>query len=230
VRTVIGPMDGDVYHRFRWNLGPSDVEAFHGEPTNPPYYPSFFRIAGFRQLAGYRSTRVADVTQVLDRLQASANRAVDDGYTLHPLDAANPRDSMRLIHRLSREIFRYSYLNSNIPADQFLAVYDGVERLLDPGLALVAHAPDGEPAGFLFAYAEPSRPDAVNFKTLGVLPAHWRRGVAALLVSSAYEHAAARGRPVAHLCLMHDGNPSGALGGGFAETFRRYALYGRSVA
>ena len=83
--------------------------------------------------------------------------------------------------------------------------------------------------GFLFAFAEPRRPDTLNVKTVGVVPGHTGRGVASLLAYHAYRAALRRGVCTALLCLMRHGNPSRALAGGAGRVFREYALYGRTT-
>ncbi len=37
-KQVVGPMDGDTWHRYRVNAGPFDEPPFLLEPVNPPYY------------------------------------------------------------------------------------------------------------------------------------------------------------------------------------------------
>lgn len=220
--TVVGPMDGDTWHRYRVNVGPFDEPPFLGEPYNPPYYEALWTANGFSVLERYSSKRV-DPAAVVVFLEDKRNTALAAGYRLRSLDRGRFRDELRTIYELSRRIFDRNFLYSEISEDDFLRLYDGAERLIDPELVLFAHAPDGEPAGFLFAY--PDRGGAVDFKTLGVLPGHRRSGVAAALFYEGHRRAAEKGFRIANHCLFKEGNPSGDLDGGAGSLLRTYHLY-----
>jgi GNAT superfamily N-acetyltransferase len=120
--------------------------------------------------------------------------------------------------------------------------------LLDSDLVWFAHAPDDEPVGFLFAYPDRFRAvaamrgrrgllaklrfllhrneaEAVDFKTLGVLPAHRRSGIAAALMYQGHRKALDKGYRLANHCLFREGNPSGDMDGGAGRVLRRYHLY-----
>jgi len=217
--TVVGPMDGDTWHRYRVNVGPFDEPPFLGEPYNPPYYEGLWTANGFTVLERYYSKRV-DPAAVVAFLEGKRNVA---GYRLRSLDRGRLQDELRTVYELSRRIFDRNFLYTEISEGEFLRLYDGMERLLDPELILFAHAPDGEAVGFLFAY--PDRGGAVDFKTLGVLPAHRRSGVAAALFHEGHRRAVEKGFRVANHCLFKEGNPSGNLDGGAGRLLRTYHLY-----
>lgn len=230
VRTVVGPMDRDTWHHYRLNLGPHAQPPFFLEPTNPGYYPRLFAAAGFAPVARYRSVRVDDLKRSCARLARGAARARAAGYTLRPLADGDLARGLRLVHRIAREAFAANYLYSDLGVDEFVRLYEGIGRLLAADEPVwIAHAPDGAPAGFLFAFAEPRRPDTLNLKTVGVVPGHTGRGVASLLAHHVYREALHRGVHAALLCLLREGNPSVALAGGAGRVFREYAVYGRTT-
>jgi GNAT superfamily N-acetyltransferase len=216
--TIVGPMDGDTWHRYRLNVGPFDEPPFLFEPYNPPYYESLWTANGFTVLERYYSKRV-DPAAVVAFLEGKRNVA---GYRLRSLDRERFQDELRTIYELSRRIFDRNFLYTEISEEDFLRLYDGAERLIDPELVLFAHAPDGEPVGFLFAY--PDRGGAVDFKTLGILPEHRRSGVAAALFHEGHRQAVEKGYRIANHCLYKEGNPSGDLDGGTGNLLRTYHL------
>lgn len=218
-QTVVGPMDGDTWHRYRLNVGPFDELPFLFEPYNPPYYEALWTANGFSVLERYYSKRV-DPAAVVAFLEEKRNVT---GYRLRSLDRSRLQDELRTVYELSRRIFDRNFLYSEISEEDFLRLYDGAERLIDPELVLFAHAPDGEAVGFLFAY--PDRGGAVDFKTLGVLPGHRRSGVAAALFHEGHRRAVEKGYRVANHCLFKEGNPSGDLDGGAGSLLRTYHLY-----
>lgn len=217
--SIVGPMDGDTWHRYRVNVGPFDRPPFLSEPYNPPYYEALWTANGFDVLERYYSKQV-DPAAVVAFLEEKRNVT---GYRLRSLDRRRFRDELGTIYELSRRIFSRNFLYTEISEDEFLRLYTGAERLIDPDLVLFAHAPDGEAVGFLFAY--PDRGGAVDFKTLGVVPEHRRSGVAAALFYEGHRRAVEKGYGVAIHCLFKEGNPSGELDGGTGSLLRTYHLY-----
>jgi GNAT superfamily N-acetyltransferase len=244
---IVGPMDGDTWHRHRLNIGPFDDPPFLLEPYNPPYYPEIWEEAGFQVLESYCSKQV-DLAAVVAHLGPRAAEARAAGYRLRALDPRRFTEELRLLYRLSRVIFAGNFLYTEIPEEDFLALYADSRALLDPDLVLFVRSPQGEDVGFLFAYPDRFRAvaamrgsrglfaklrylrhraetDAVDFKTLGVLPEHRRAGVAALLMHDGHLRAQDKGYRVANHCLFREGNPSGDLDGGAGRILRRYHLY-----
>jgi GNAT superfamily N-acetyltransferase len=243
---VVGPMDGDTWHRYRLNVGPFDDPPFLSEPYNPPYYPRLWEGNGFAVLERYYSKRI-DPALVVAHLEDKRREAHAAGYRLRPLDPSRFRQELRILYRLSREIFARNLLYTEIPEEEFFALYAGTKSLIDPELIWFARAPDGSDAGFLFAFPDRfravaamrgqrgplamlryllnRRTDTVNFKTLGVLPGHRRSGVAGALFHQGHKKALEKGYRNANHCLFREGNPSGDLDGGAGRLLREYHLY-----
>ena len=246
---IVGPMDGDTWHRYRLNVGPGDEPPFLLEPYNPSYYRGHWAAAGFRTLETYFSLRVDEPARARQALAPAAGRAAAAGYRLEPVDGRRLPEALDRIYELSRTVFARNFLYTEIGRDDFRALYAGVGRLLEPGFIWLARSPGGEDVGFLFAYPDRvaavralrgqsgplallrflalrRRWSAVDVKTLGVLPGHRRSGVAAALMARVYEEAERRG-VAANLCLIREGNPSGGLDGGAGRLLRRYELLHR---
>ena len=223
---IVGPMDGDTWHRYRVNVGPFVRPPFPLEPWNPPYYRELWERGGFEMLESYSSKWIDDVARLLPKLEAGVARSESRGVRIRGLDPARVRDELATVHALSSEIFREAFLYTPVSREEFLSLYAGVERFLDPGLVVFAETSDGEPVGFVFAYADPKLP-AVHYKTIGVLE-RWRRpGVAAALAHHVYSYALRKGLRSGNHALMRDDNRSQALDQELGEVFRRYVLYER---
>lgn len=249
-RSVIGPMDGDTWHRYRVNVGPFDTPPFLLEPWNPPYYERLWRSAGFVELESYCSKRIDDVARRLPELKTKLDAATAAGYRFEAMNRRMMRRELERVHALSLEIFRDNFMYSAIARDEFLAMFDGAERLLEDDSSWFCIAPDGSDAGFMFAYPDRFQAvqlarrgavgkvraflrwndvTAVNQKTLGVLPAHRRGGTGGALLYCAYDAALKRGWRVANHCLMREGNPSQKMDAGEGYVFRRYVLYQKEL-
>lgn len=216
---VIGPMDGDTWHRYRVNAGPFDAAPFLLEPVNPTYYDALWRHAGFEVVERYTSKRVDDVAPLAEKLAPMHRRALSRGYRIRTIDPSRLQEELTSIWQMSLEIFRGNRFYFDIALDEFLQLYAGIERLLVPELVLFI-----DDVGFLFAY-----PDAdartVNYKTIGVLPSHRNGYLGWAMLYEAYSSALAMGRPVANHCLMHEDNASQSMDAGHGQTFRNYYLY-----
>jgi GNAT superfamily N-acetyltransferase len=242
---IIGPMDGDTWHRYRLNLGPFDEPPFLMEPHNPPHYAALWEEAGFRPLAEYLSLRVDDPAALLGAL-CGARPPLPSGYRLRRLSRLRFRRDLDHLYELSRRSFREAFLYTEISRSEFHALYRGARFLIDPDLVWFAESA-GQPVAFLFAMPDRQRalvelrrrrgPAAllaflrhrrsrtVNVKTLAVLPEHRRAGIARGLLREVYGRAIAKGYDAANHCLIREGNPSERLDMGLGRTLRRYRLY-----
>jgi hypothetical protein len=221
-KRIVGPMDGDTWHRYRVNAGPFEEPPFLLEPVNPPYYDALWRHAGFEVIEQYTSKRVDDVSQL--NLKPMHERALQRGYRIRRFDVRRIDEELELVWKLSSIIFRDNRFYFDISLNEFMKLYAGVERLLHPELVLFASDAHGEDVGFLFAYPD-ADPRTVDYKTIGVLPAHRRGYLGWALLHRAYTSALAMGRPAANHCLMHESNASQSMDGGHGRTFRNYYLY-----
>ena len=220
---VIGPMDGDTWHRYRVNAGPFDTPPFLLEPTNPPYYDALWRHAGFEVIESYTSKRIDDVTYLAEMIGPMYERACRRGYNFRSIDLWRLDEELELVWRLSLEIFRDNAWYSDISLDEFLKLYESIEPLLMRQLVLFAEH-RGEPVGFLFAYPDED-PETVNYKTVGVVPKHRNGYLAWAMLYRAYWYAVLDERRVANHCLMHEWNASQRMDIAQGETFRNYYLY-----
>ena len=224
IAQIVGPMDGDTWHRYRVNVGPFERPPFPLEPWNPRYYASLWERAGFRALESYSSKWIDDVAGLLPGLEAGVTRSESRGVRIRGLDPARLQAELSVVHEISSEIFSDAFLYTPISREEFLAMYQGVERMLDPRLVVFAVDPDGRDVGFVFAYADKAQ-GAVHYKTIGVR-AEWRRAaVAAALSHHVYSSAIAQGLRAGNHALMRDDNRSQALDQGLGDVFRRYVLY-----
>jgi GNAT superfamily N-acetyltransferase len=240
-------MDGDTWHRYRFNIGPFDEPPFLMEPYHPRYYPRLWETAGFRPIEHYYS-KAADAAAAVQTLARIHQRVLDRGYRLRPIAMNRFREEMEIIYRLSVAIFADNFLYEAISLADFLKLYEPARALIDPEFVRIAETPSGEPAGFVFSFVDyheavaamrgrsgwfaklsflrhKRAAKAVNIKSLGVLPNYRRSGLAAALMCQSYQTALENGFRGANLCLIREGNPSGRLDGDAGTIFRRYVLY-----
>ena len=244
---VLGPMDGDTWHRYRFSLGPLDVSPFLKEPYNPLYYPVLWQACGYAELDRYLSAAMIDPAGSLQNLAPILRRVRRHGYTFRMIHKDRLDQELPILHRLSLEIFADNRQYTPISEPSFRRLYDGIQVLLVPPLCQFCCAPDGTEIGFVFCY--PDYADAVRamrgrsgwlaslkfllcrrttrvcIKSLGCLPRYRGVGAGPALVALALEQIVALGYREALMCLMHSQNDSRRLDGGSSLPFREYALY-----
>ncbi len=253
VRRVLGPMDGDTWHAYRFNTGPYDAAPFLKEPWNPPGYPALWEAAGFRVVDRYYSARVPDAARAAEALSPYLRRVRRQGYVFRPFRLNKMEAELDLLYALSLRIFSDNDHYSPISREGFRLLYQGARSLIHPALCQFCHNAAGDPVGFFFAfpdYAEAVRamkgrwtPPAlwrfmrarskaarVCIKTLGCIPECRGTGVGPALMGLAYEATVAAGYNEALMCLMHESNDSRRLDGGASTPFRTYALYARDLS
>ena len=226
VDQVLGPLEGDTWHRYRLNVGPFGDPPFPMEPWNPPYYEAVWRAAGFVDAVRYVSVRISDLAAMLDRLLPRLEAARAAGYRFRRFDPARPEQEFDHLYALSLAGFRDNPVYSDIPHDEFDALYRPVLPSVRPELVQLALGPDGEAAGFVFGFVDvEAGVPTYSLKSIAVLPPHRQRGVAGALTALALQGAQELGARQVNFCLLHEGNPSRRLAGGQGRVFRRYVLF-----
>ncbi len=226
---VIGPINGDTWHGYRFNAGPFDTAPFLMEPYNKPYYCGLWEENGFVLISEYYSKYIPDSSGILDRTRRYYERLERRGYSFRNFNVGEFEDEIRIIYRISRSVFADNYLYADIPEQNFIEMYSWAKSIVDPGLIWFALDPKGDYAGFVFTFPDYFRTkreaDTLNVKTLGVLPGHRGNGLAMALMHKAYSSGLEAGFPKVNLCLIREGNPSGKVDMGAGKVSRKYRLY-----
>lgn len=250
-KAVAGPIDGDTWHAYRFNLGPFGEPPFLKEPYNPPYYPQMWENCGFRHWQGYHSRRVPDIAAAREGMGPKWRAVREQGFRFDGIEVERLEAYLERLYSMVRVIFADNFLYSEISFEEFVALYDGAEMLVDPELAFILVAPDGRDAGFSFTFPDlgPAvaamhgkkslwakakfllhrHTDTGNVKTVGIMPEFQGRGLYTAMTYQFYEGMLGKGLSKANLCLMIDGNISASADGGDGELLRRYALYRREL-
>jgi len=156
------------------------------------------------------------------------------GLADRPLRASSLEEELRLLHRLSIDIFRGSWGFSEISIDEFGAMYRPLAHFADPELVRVLETADGHPIGFAFAMPDDAGlPGAGRFivKSLGLLPEMRRRYPGAGAGLAALIHLAARDRGYdggIHALMAQD-SMAHRLSMRWGTQLRSYATFARAL-
>jgi GNAT superfamily N-acetyltransferase len=234
-RRVVGPMDGDTWHRYRFIVERGDRPAFLMEPDNPDRYVEDWRAAGFEPIAHYISARCADTSRRDRRLDRVRRRLDAAGTRIRPIDLDRLDAELNAIHALSTEAFADHLLYAPLDAESFRAMYRPLREIVVPQLVRLAER-DSQLAGYVFALpdiAQAKRGRAIDtlvVKTVAVRSGRMNAGLGQLLMEEAQLAGHALGYTRAIHALMHEHNVSVHMSGHYARPFRRYALFGRDLA
>jgi len=221
---VIGPMDGDTWHRYRVVVETDGTPPFVMEPTSGPHDLAAFRSVGFHPISSYVSARAS-----LDgAIKSGPPIAIDDIQ----VQAWDGKDAIALIERLfefsSRGFSRNAFFKP-IDLPEFLKLYEPIIPAIDPRLVLFALS-GSEPVGFLFGFPNgvpKQQPATVVLKTY----ASAKPGVGRLLADTFHRTARQLGFSGVIHALMHVDNVSRKHSELHTATvFRRYALMGCRLA
>lgn len=247
-QVVIGPMNGDTWHRYRWSLGPRDEPPFLMEPYNPSYYPELWEQAGFEILQTYHSRRVDDLEEVARRHRPRWAEARALGYRIEPMTKGTFDAALDRVYEMVRDIFADGFLYTPMRRNSFKKLYDGADAILDGRLSFFLVDRHGEDAGFAFVFPDYAqavaamngdqtlwakakflmrrRTDTANIKTIGIMPEHRGQGLSSAMAHKYFDAIATAGYERANICLIHDENEGSIkIDGGLGRVLRRYALY-----
>ncbi|WP_050528597.1 hypothetical protein [Pseudorhodobacter aquimaris] len=220
LRRVIGPMEGDTWHSYRFVTQSDGSPEFLMEPADNPLALKVMQDAGFAQISRYFSARVP-LAQVA-RTAPPATAA----FEVSPWDGTNPEVLFDQVFTLSSAAFSRNAFYKPISRDAFLAMYMPMVPLLRQELIFFARRPDQSLAGFLFGtpnYAEGPKPRSAILKTYASL----EKGAGQHLAHAFHTAALAGGYDTAIHALIHEDNLSALRSAAEgAEVFRRYGLFG----
>ena len=223
VTHVIGPMDGDTWHSYRFVTESDGRPAFMLEPSNTPDAVEVFETAGFSQISGYFSASVP-----LDQTAPSTPKYKSD-LVIETWDGTDPEALFAQVHALSVAAFAKNAFYKPISLEDFLQMYMPVVPVMKKDLIFFARDPSGALVGFLFGipnYNDGPNPRSVILKTYASL----QKGAGQLLSNAFHTAARDQGFETAIHALIHDDNLSALRSAAEGATiFRRYGLFGKRL-
>ena len=217
---LIGPMDGDTWHRYRVVTFSDNSDPFLLEPVSGPHDYEAFKGAGFQPISNYVSTR-ANISDAIGKTAPMVK-----GITITTWDGKNAPDLIDQLFQLSTAAFANNAFFKPITRNAFLKLYEPIIPAIKPEFVLFAKSPNDDLVGFLFGMPNIT----LNKKDKSVILKTYAsavRGCGRLLVDIFHRRARDVGYDKVIHALMHEDNISldrSRLHK--AKVFRRYALMG----
>ncbi|MDN5567880.1 MAG: hypothetical protein L0G27_03870 [Paracoccus sp. (in: a-proteobacteria)] len=220
---VIGPMDGDTWHSYRFVTETDGSPPFLLEPPDAKDALTALTETGFTPISRYFSARVP-------LAQAGATPPpANQAFVIETWDGTDPDGLFGQVYDLSTAAFARNAFYKPISRADFLSIYRPVLPLLKRELIFFARRPNSTLAGFLFGvpnYAEGPQPRSAILKTYASL----ERGAGQHLAHAFHTAAADAGYDTAIHALIHDDNLSALRSASEgAQIFRRYGLFGMTL-
>lgn len=223
LRHVLGPMERDTWHSYRFVTWSDGSAPFMLEPQSGDLPLEVLRAAGFLPVSRYFSSRV-DLADA-----AAVTPPPTDAFEIRAWEGSDPEGLFAQVHQMCCTAFASNAFYQPISRADFLAIYLPIVPLLKKELVLFARRPDDSLAGFLFGlpnYAEGPAPRSVILKTYASV----QRGAGQHLAHTFHWAAAAGGFDSAIHALIHDDNLSAQRSAAErAQIFRRYELFGLTL-
>jgi len=219
---LIGPMDGDTWHKYRLVSESDGTPPFALEPQSGPHDHAAFIAAGYAPISSYVSSRARLVDTIGDTPVSMA------GVTVTAWDGQGAELLIGKLFDMSGSAFAGNRFFKPISREAFLELYRPLLPLLDPRHILFAYGPGAQLVGFLFGM--PDHGSAIPTAILKTY-ASGLRGVGHLLADSYHRRALDLGFTEVIHALMHEDNVSRQRSERHnARVFRRYALMGRDLS
>ncbi|MEQ1670497.1 MAG: hypothetical protein ABL893_06535 [Hyphomicrobium sp.] len=219
---VIGPMDGDTWHKYRVISESDNSAPYFLEPVSGAFDYAAFNGAGFKPISSYVSARA----KAEDAIGPPAPAI--PGVTISAWDGKNADALTGGMFDLSRTAFTGNAFYKPIEREDFLKLYQPILPAIDPRLVLFARA-GGTLVGYLFAIPDRlqgPKPSTAIIKTY----ASGVRGAGHMLLDVAHRTIRDLGYSDVIHALMHVDNPSRERSARHRGTvFRRYDLMGLNL-
>jgi len=223
---VIGPINGDTWHRYRLPLT-DDSQLTFLEPSYPHFVAADFIAAGMNVTATYHSSFIEDLGVALAQVKKQPPIEIAADLRIRNLDLSDFDNEMGLLYSFSQNAFKSNYLYSDIDLPSFNGLYQPLKGMLKEDLVLIAESSkSNEILGVVLAVPDAKNKSMIIVKTLA-RNTFAPRGTGRFLFHTVLERALALGYSSALCALIKDNNFSAflpeALGGIIQNRFALFA-------
>jgi hypothetical protein len=163
VRTVWGPMNGDIWHGYRFMVRGFTEAPFVGEPYNKEYYPGFFERFGFTVKQEWDSVEIDGIEKIkatIGRGEERLRLLKSQGYDFKTWNSDKEEEQIDLLYHALCDSYQGFLGFTLISRPQFRELFKQLRPALDPDLFLIVHDSKGKLVGFAVAF--PDLADAVR--------------------------------------------------------------------
>lgn len=230
VHGLIGPMDGSTWENYRFHDN-ADLPLFLMETRHPAYYVQQWKENGFEAIAHYYSSKTNRLDFVSEEVDAIRTNLESRGISIRPIDLDNYEQELVRLHPFLLTGFESNFLYSPISLSSFLEKYLPLRPYLYAPFVLMAED-EGEVVGVFFCVQDflDEVQKTLIIKTIARHPSARYRGLGHVMAAQIYASAREMGfTQIIHAFLKSDGTSTPISQHFFAEPFKTYSLYGKSI-
>lgn len=231
---IIGPINGNTWHKYRLVTESSGRPPFLLEPSHPEFYVEAWVDAGFTPLAEFHSTSMPPQAEEDPRLERVKQRMGAAGVRIRHLRLDDYENELRRLYSVARISFAENLLYTPISEAEFVAMYQPLRAYVDSQFVWLAERA-GQCVGFCFCLPDllqaqsGGKIDSLIVKTLATLPDRDFAGLGLWLTQLAHQRAADAGFQSVIHALMHPGSRIKHFGKDSMDIVRRYTLFQRDA-
>jgi hypothetical protein len=221
-KTVYGPINGTATSDYRFNL--SDDYWFPGEPVNPLFYITAFKLAGFTVCNNYVSG-IAKRYQLINKFFIRYPKVKND-FQVRPFNINDQLNDLHIYHELMINIFpNLSIYCPVLSWEERFYNFQGKEPYFNPRYMYFL-LDKNKPIGLIVAFPFDQR---LIIKTIGIVSEYRGRHLSGLLIHEVHKAAAEDNLKSAIYAMVRVGNKVYAMKKPGVKVARRYVTFKKSI-
>ncbi len=217
VKNIFAPIDLNTWFNYRFSLGGKKYfPRYTWEPTTPPEYLNLFRNLGYKDSTYFNSVFFRNIkwgffAPGTGHLKSSFKRIKELNFSLRPFNMKEFFDQeLPLFHKISHEAFSDALLFEPIDLETFRALYAAAKTSYDFSPSCVLLSPEGETAGFLFAFFDQ---EVLVIKSIALLKKYQGLKLSSGMIYSAVKMAFDQNKKITVSALVRTGLTSEKIAG-----------------
>lgn len=148
---LLFPFYRSTWHQYRLAADGGDRFHFFLEPRSAPQYAAFAERYGAAGVHTYYSYLTRDIDAIIDDNRRHFERLRDSAISIRPLDKRRIDEELAAIHTVSTAAFRNNPFYTDIPRDEFVALYRSSLKLIDADFCTIIENGEGTVIGYYFS-------------------------------------------------------------------------------
>ncbi|HPJ45167.1 MAG TPA: GNAT family N-acetyltransferase [Tenuifilaceae bacterium] len=219
VKTLVGPVNGTIWHPYRFVSSSNGEPFFPTEPITRIEYSQWFSKLSYSKMLEYHSAYRTDFTPILESTRKSFNTLQGNGYKFSVEDVNS--ENVQELYQLAVEVFSKNPGYTHLSINEFVSLYSS-EKLSQSSSQLYTARHEGKLVGFCLNLAFGNE---LVMKTIAVSNEFQLMGIGNALVHKVHLDAVERGvSKVIYGLVRKDNNvkyfPTDKL-----TVFREYVAY-----
>jgi GNAT superfamily N-acetyltransferase len=230
---VWGPIDFDIWRRYRFMTRGFSQPPFFGEPYNKPYYPGLFEACGFSVCRRWSTIKVIGreaLEDMISPLESRYDKSRDVGFSFRSIDLGEP-SNLAVLHAVMVRCIEGFVGYTPLSSADLSELAGGLGDVIDPRLVCLGCDAHGQPVAFSLCFPDRSTTPTENlgaavFYLVGVVPENRRTGLGSATFYHAVRNMIDAGYDSVTIALLaEDSSARPFLGERMDHPAKEYALY-----